>query len=149
MSSKKKANDYIYVGVQFLLFIIYLIPCANFDFAPVSGVKILGGILIALGIFVGLAAIVQLGKGLSPFPTPTTDGVLIQTGVFRYSRHPIYTAILGVFWGYGMCVGSGYKLLVTIALLILFFFKSSYEEVRLSDMFEGYARYKKRTRRFF
>lgn len=98
---------------------------------------------------IGILALLQLNKNLSPFPTPIVGGELIQTGLYKYIRHPIYRSILLSLWGCGLYTGSSYKLIITTILLFLFLSKSRYEEEKLSQVFTAYANYMKRTGRFF
>ncbi|PTX59766.1 protein-S-isoprenylcysteine O-methyltransferase Ste14 [Kordia periserrulae] len=146
---KKTKSDYVYVGVQVLLFALYMIPVSALSFSNHIILSVLGMLLLVLGIVMGFISMLQLNTNLTPFPTPVSGSKLIEVGFYKYIRHPIYTSILMVLFGYGMHEASGYKLLVTLALLLLFFFKSTYEEQKLSIRFPKYVDYKKRTGRFF
>lgn len=146
---KKTSKDYMYVGIQFILFAVYIIPITIITFVTGTVFNIIGIILLALGVLVGLLSIIQLNKNLSPFPTPITGGKLIETGLYKYIRHPIYTGILSTLLGYGLYSGSGYKILITMTLLVLFLYKSKYEEKKLSLVFSEYPEYMKKTGRFF
>jgi protein-S-isoprenylcysteine O-methyltransferase Ste14 len=145
---KKTSSDYIYVGIQFILFVVYMIPITEITFATGSVLDLIGITLLTLGISIGLLSVIQLNKNLSPFPTPITGGELIETGLYKYIRHPIYTGILSTLLGYGLYSGSGYKIFITITLLVLFFYKSKYEEKKLSSVFSEYPEYMKKTGRF-
>ncbi|WP_281778137.1 methyltransferase family protein [Croceibacter atlanticus] len=145
---KKTNSDYLYVGIQFMLFAVYIIQVTVITFASGTILNLIGIILITLGILMGLLSVIQLNKNLSPFPTPITGGKLIETGLYKYIRHPIYTSILSTLLGYGLYSGSGYKILITITLLVLFFYKSKYEEKKLSSVFSEYPEYVKKTGRF-
>jgi protein-S-isoprenylcysteine O-methyltransferase Ste14 len=101
-----------------------------------------GGIIITL-------ALLQLNKNLSPFPTPKDSASLLQNGLYKYMRHPIYTGIILLFSGYSVYQNSVYKLLISVFLVILFYLKSNYEEQRLEQKFPNYQRYKDKTGRFF
>lgn len=107
-----------------------------------------GLIILALGIVLGLLALLQLNTKLSPFPTPVTNGKLITTGAYHIARHPIYTAIILGGFGFALYRTSWYKVLIALGLLILFYFKSKYEEQLLSEKYLEYSDYKKKTRRF-
>lgn len=146
---KKTSKDYMYVGIQFILFAVYIIPVTIITFVSGTVFNIIGIILLTLGALTGLLSIIQLNKNLSPFPTPITGGKLIETGLYKYIRHTIYTGILSTLLGYGLYSGSGYKILITMTLLVLFFYKSKYEEKKLSLVFSEYPEYMKKTGRFF
>jgi protein-S-isoprenylcysteine O-methyltransferase Ste14 len=103
---------------------------------------VFGGIIIIL-------ALLQLNKNLSPFPTPKDSASLLQNGLYKYMRHPIYTGIILLFLGYSVYQNSFYKLGISLLLVILFYFKSNYEELRLEQTFPDYKNYKTKTGRFF
>ena len=145
---KKTSKDYMYVGIQIILFAVYITPVTILTFVSGTVLNIIGIILFALGVLMGLLSVIQLNKNLSPFPTPINGGELIETGLYKYMRHPIYTSILSGLLGYGLYLGSGYKILITICLLVLFYYKSKYEEKKLSSVFSDYAEYVKKTGRF-
>jgi protein-S-isoprenylcysteine O-methyltransferase Ste14 len=96
-----------------------------------------------------ILALLQLNRNLSPFPTPKQNGQLVTNGLYHWMRHPIYTGILLVSYGYAIYSSSWLRLIVACVLLILFYLKSSYEEKLLSKKFSDYTAYQKRTARFF
>ena len=104
-------------------------------------IAVFGGIIITL-------ALLQLNKNLSPFPTPKESSSLLQSGLYKFIRHPIYTGIILLFSGYSVYQNSVYKLLVSVVLVILFYLKSIYEEERLEQTFPNYKNYKTKTGRF-
>ncbi len=108
------------------------------------------GLLIAVfGGMIIILALLQLNKNLSPFPTPKEAATLLQNGLYKYMRHPIYTGIMLFLVGYGVYQNSLYKLLISLLLVILFYLKSNYEEQRLEQKFPDYKLYKNKTGRFF
>lgn len=145
---KKTSKDYIYVGIQFILFAVYVVPLEVLKITTGTVGILLGSTLVILGILMGLLSVIQLNKNLSPFPTPIHGGELIETGLYKYIRHPIYTSILSTLLGYGLYSASVYKILVTLILLVLFFYKSKYEERKLSSVFYKYPEYMNKTGRF-
>jgi protein-S-isoprenylcysteine O-methyltransferase Ste14 len=142
-------KDILFVSIQILLFVCYFIPLFTFTFqinrflkyAAVSS-GIIGLVIIAL-------AILQLNKNLTPFPTPKENGTLIQNGLYKFVRHPIYSGIILTAIGFGLYGGSIWKIIIGFALWVLFYYKSIYEEKMLSKHFVGYKEYQKTTDRFF
>ena len=100
------------------------------------------------GIAITLAALWKLNRNLTPFPTPKPGSQLVQTGLYRWVRHPIYTGIILLIFGFAAGVGSVHKLIIAVFLLILFYLKSTYEEKQLLRQYPNYADYGKRTGRF-
>lgn len=142
-------KDYLFVSIQLLLFLAYLfdVILMVMDLPPL--VAKIGLAASIIGVLVSILALLQLNRHLSPFPTPKADGQLIQTGLYKYIRHPIYTGILLMVFGYALYGESLYRLIVAAALLILFYLKSSYEEERLMQVYPEYETYRKSTGRFF
>jgi len=147
--SRIKRLDIIYVSIQFILLAIFFVPIIPTSFQLFSFVKYIGAIISLLGFVVILVAILQLNKNLTPFPTPKERGELINTGLYKFVRHPIYSGIFLGSFGISLYTGSYWQLGIAIALLILFYFKSKYEESMLIEKFKDYGAYKKGTHRFF
>ncbi|WP_417266182.1 methyltransferase family protein [Brumimicrobium sp.] len=74
---------------------------------------------------------------------------LIENGVYKFIRHPIYTGLILSFFGFAIISDSGYRILITAVLFLLFYFKTIYEEKRLIEKFPSYLEYKSRSGRFF
>jgi protein-S-isoprenylcysteine O-methyltransferase Ste14 len=142
-------RDYTYVLLQFVLFGLYLFEPKGWELQLPSALQYVGLGLSGLGAVVVVLAMLQLNRSLSPFPTPKVEGELIESGLYRYVRHPIYSGIILLTVGYALFVGSGYKLLVALALWVLFHLKSSYEEQRLQERYADYSAYQERTGRFW
>ncbi len=147
MSRNKK--DYIFVGIQLILFLVYFISCEYLNFTLTLELYYIGAILVLLGIFILIGALIQLQKNLSPFPTPKQDSFLVKNGFYKYVRHPIYTGVLLLCMGIAIHTHSGYRIIISLLLVILFYYKSNYEEFRLTEKFRDYPAYKARTGRFF
>ncbi|MCM4160685.1 isoprenylcysteine carboxylmethyltransferase family protein [Antarcticibacterium flavum] len=147
MAAGKK--DIIFVGIQFLLFAAYLFEVPHWSLNLPSNVDLVHLGLAIAGIVIILVAMLQLNKNLSPFPTPKKNSALVTTGLFQYFRHPIYTGIMITAIFFGLYLNSGYKLMIAVLLIILFYFKSNYEEQGLEDKFPGYKGYKASTGRFW
>ncbi|TXD84625.1 isoprenylcysteine carboxylmethyltransferase family protein [Subsaximicrobium wynnwilliamsii] len=134
--------------VQLLIFVVYFLPIQLITIELPEWLSHLGLFILWIGLLFGIVALLQLNNKLSPFPSPVAAGKLITNGAFRISRHPIYTALIFSGFGYAVYQSSVYKILIAVLLLILFYFKSRYEEGLLSKKFSEYQNYKKRTRRF-
>ena len=89
-----KIKDFVYVGIQFILFACYLfeVKKLRFDLPDIFDFIMLPFMLTGIAIIV--VSILQLNKNLSPFPTPKENSELITTGLFSKIRHPIYSGIL-------------------------------------------------------
>jgi protein-S-isoprenylcysteine O-methyltransferase Ste14 len=149
MATNIKTKDFLFVIIQFLLLTIFFIPIYNLSFQFIHFLKYPGAVISFVGFLIILMAILQLNKNLTPFPTPKTSGILIKTGLYKYMRHPIYTGIFLATLGLGLFNNNLQQISIAVILLILFYFKSSYEEKMLIDKYEEYKKYKENTNRFF
>lgn len=147
--TKPSSKDLFFITIQLLLFVAYLLPFTIDLFFINLFVKYLFLGLSVLGFLVIILSIIQLKKKLTPFPTPKQNGSLINSGFYKYIRHPIYTGIIICTIGFGVYNQNIYRVSIGIVLWILFYFKSIYEEKMLSDKFNQYSDYKKNTKRFF
>ena len=106
------------------------------------------GVLFLAGALVGIAGALSLRGSRTIFPEPPEGAVLIQTGIYRHLRHPLYLSVilLAVAWG---CWRHSFWCLLASAVLAGFLAaKSRGEERRLCRRFPGYPAYQRRTARF-
>lgn len=103
---------------------------------------------IVLGMLCIVIALYQLRHQLSPFPSPRKNSSLIDFGIFRYSRHPIYFGILLLFLSLSILFQEVYKLVLTAVLYLFFCWKSTFEENLLTARFPKYKNYRKKTQGF-
>lgn len=145
---KISVTDIVYVLVQIILFVLFLFEIKSFQFFIPKYIESLSIALLLLSIIFLITAFLQLNKNLSPFPTPVKNSQLVTKGVFAISRHPIYTAIIGVTFSVSLILGSGYKLALAAVFILFFYFKTRYEEKKLMERFPEYKDYNKKTGRF-
>ena len=141
-------RDMFFVVLQFILFVAYAFEINSMRVLFPELLFWIGVGMLFFGGLISVVAVLQLNIHLSPFPSPLPGSKLIQTGVFKYVRHPIYSGIVLAFFGFALIADSGYKLLIALFLLILFYFKSQYEELRLMELFPEYENYKLKSGRF-
>lgn len=102
---------------------------------------------LVLAATFALGGILHLGRNLTTVPRPIDDGHLVQEGLYRVVRHPIYA---GVIWG---CLG--FTLLanslpgVALAGVVFAYFdqKSRREERWLAERYPAYPAYRQRVRK--
>ena len=110
--------------------------------------------VIGVGLLVGGAAqaamgVVHLGGSLTPLPHPRSDAELVESGVYRVVRHPIYGGLIMGAAGWALVSASLATLALAGLLWVFFRLKSAREEAWLLERFPSYAGYRSRTRRFF
>lgn len=112
-------------------------------------IAIIGVLMAILGFVIMAIALFELKTNLTVFPTPKTNSELITFGMYKFSRHPIYSGILLFVYGYAIFSFSLYKLLISSLLFVLLYFKTNYEESQLERKFPDYSNYKMKVGRFF
>jgi protein-S-isoprenylcysteine O-methyltransferase Ste14 len=105
------------------------------------------GTMVALaGIALVVAAALELGPTLTPFPEPRANAELRTTGAYGLVRHPIYGGGILFFVGLSLVLSAA-ALVPTALLAALWWAKAQDEERRLAERFPDYAEYAKRTPR--
>ena len=122
----------------------------NYRLVPnVSAVWAAGLGLTALGVGIGIWARLSLGSNWSGMVTLKDDHELVQKGLYRWIRHPIYTGILLGMMGTAMIKGHFGGWLGVGVVLTAFYFKARREERFLREEFgAGFEEHSRRTGMF-
>lgn len=140
-------HAWLYVFLQTVL--LALLVFFNRHTGPqVHRLILLGAFLELLGILGVFICAASLRRSLTAVPIPKEDGQLTTSGLYRYVRHPMYTSVLLLSVGIAMGSGSVIKYFLVVALFVLFYFKSVYEEKYLTLKYPEYAQYSAKIRRF-
>lgn len=120
-------------------------PTPNFLYALV----LLGAILFALGIVLRWWAIIQLGRFFTVDVAIAQDHHVVDSGPYRFVRHPSYSGALVAFIGFGLTMQSWPALLVLLVpIACAFAYRINVEERALADALgESYRAYCRRTKR--
>ena len=113
-------------------------------------VRILGGSMIGCAVVVLLYCVYKFRiakTGIKPWTTTTS---IIQDGIYRFSRNPIYLSFVMIGVGIGFAAASGWILLMQVPLVLaLRMFVVEKEENYLTKKFgTQYLQYKKKVRRW-
>ena len=131
----------------------YLFFPGRFSFAyilPYSGwLRWFGGLLTATGIALLGFSHHHLGRSFHSLVVSKEDQVLVQTGPYRWIRHPMYTAYLMNYLGGGLLAGNLVLTLVPVAMYaILVAIRVGQEEDVMGETFgQAYSEYADRTGR--
>jgi protein-S-isoprenylcysteine O-methyltransferase Ste14 len=127
-----------------------LIP---FDILPISetpaALRMTGAVLFTLGLATAIAGRAQLGKSWADIETPSSVAkpALVNHGLYRYIRHPIYTGDILLLVGLELSLNSWFVLLILLMIPVIL--KQAIREERLLIVnLAGYDDYCRRTKRF-
>jgi len=139
--------------VKILVLAFLLVQTLFLDILPISGVAaqlhIVGGVLYLLGLGLAIAGRMQLGRNwldLENFAVRPTQ-TIVDRGIYRYVRHPIYTGDLLLVTGLQLVLHS-WLVLAVVPLALFIVRQVLAEETLLSRAFPSYARYCAETKRF-
>ena len=139
---------YGWVVVQIALFVLYGLALAWGASASWGVWRWLGVPLVAVGAWVGLAALRMHGRKLTPLPEPNPALGLQRTGVYAVIRHPMYTGLLLSAFGLAIVAQKPLAIAAAGALTVFFNLKAREEERRLQRCYPDYADYQRATGRF-
>ena len=110
---------------------------------------VLGVCVFAMGLVLRLYSIIYLGRFFTINVAIATDHRLIDSGPYRFVRHPSYTGALMLFFGLGLGIGNWLSIVVIIVpVFAAFWWRMGIEEAALlKALGEPYRCYMKRTKR--
>ena len=142
----KTAYELLLVFLQFFIIGLHFF---QWKFLPekqliqVSPIFYFIGILIIFFAFIiMLVALKDLGSNLSPFPRPISSSNLVTSGIYRFTRHPMYYSLIFFSLGVFIIKLSIYYLCLSISLALIIKFKIVLEEQYLISKFKNYLLYK-------
>jgi protein-S-isoprenylcysteine O-methyltransferase Ste14 len=101
------------------------------------------------GIFIFIVGTILLAIASFNFKTTSPDKI-INKGIYRFSRHPMYLATALICLGTAFTVASGLFIILTILIFITFYFEAKVEERFCLVLYkEEYQRYMNKVPRWF
>jgi len=142
----KAAYEIILVFLQFFIISLHFF---KWEFIPEKQIiqvspfsYLVGYLIIIIAFIILLVAIKDLGRNLSPFPRTINNSNLVTTGIYRFTRHPMYYSLIFISIGVFIIKLSIYYLFLTISLALINKFKITLEEKYLINKFKNYLLYK-------
>jgi len=141
----KGAKLLILFGLVAQAFLPDILPIA----ADAGPLRFAGAVLFTLGLAVALAARIRLGEQWSDIEDAELrrDPRLVNSGVYRFLRHPIYSGDLALLIGFELAVNS-WLVLGALALIPVVAQRALGEEQVLAQSLPGYADYRRRVKGF-
>ena len=142
----KAAYEIILVFLQFFIICLHFV---QWKFIPKKQIiqvspfsYFVGFLIIIIALIILLVAIKDLGRNLSPFPRPIKNSDLVTTGIYRFTRHPMYYSLIFISVGVFITKLSIYYLFLSISLGLIIKLKIALEEQYLNNKFKNYLLYK-------
>ena len=146
----KAAYEIILVFLQFFIISLHFF---KWNFIPQKQIiqvntlsYLVGSLIIIIAFIILLIAIKDLGRNLSPLPRPINNSNLVTTGIYRFTRHPMYYSLLFISFGVFITKLSIYYLFLFISLGLIIKFKIALEEQYLNNKFKNYFLYKNKVK---
>lgn len=129
-----------------LLIVLVLLPDQT---PPNQVVYLIGRGLAIFSLFALVVAAFFLRPSLTALPEPRAGAPLITSGIYRYLRHPMYSALILFGLGAAIYKWSIYAGLVAIGLFVVLSVKYRYEDSLLRDKWPQAAEYQKKVGALF
>ena len=135
------------VALQFALIAAVAVPAARPFLTGMAGAR--AWLLMVSGLALGTWALTCNRPGnFNIRPTPREGGQLVQSGPYRWIRHPMYSAVLLVAAACAWVDASAWAWVAMAALVAVLTVKAGLEERWMAAKHPGYADYCGRSKRF-
>ena len=151
LTGEHKMGDAGQVILFLLFFIVWIVDCFIYDFSAkyFLDISLLFRLPIAIIVF-GLSGYLAKASLKIVFDEVRDKPEVINKGVFRFVRHPMYLAAILLYLSFLIFKLSLAALLVWIVTILFYHFIASYEEKLLLEQFgEDYKSYKKSVSMWF
>lgn len=124
---------------------------------PFSPGQLISWILLIYSIFPVVAGIMELKKAKRSFTDRNSEELfdfertseLVQTGIYKYIRHPLYSSLLFLTWGIWLKNTNMTLLFIALASSIFLFFTAKMDEKECKAYFgQAYRNYMKKSKMF-
>ena len=146
---EKQKEQSLVIKLSGLMFIVgFILPGLGYRFGwytlP-SSVSLVGSALFLLG-YLFFAEVLRENTYLSRTIEVQENQTVVDTGLYRIVRHPMYAATLLLFLSMPLILGSVYSLVVFLAYPIIIAFRIQKEEKLLEKELDVYIAYKQKVK---
>lgn len=154
---QKERKSIVETGTMTFFFVVYyfilLSKVGSIEMASQTikqFMMILGTVMIIAGCAANIKGRFNLGKNWANQIKIYKEHTLVQTGMYRIVRHPLYASIIFMFYG-GCLVYRDILAFAAVSVVFVpfMYYRAKQEETLLMQRFPEYEKYKKRTGMFF
>jgi len=147
---QKQKKSIVETGTMTLFFFVfYLILVSRLGVISVSQsflkelLMVLGTIIIVTGCIINIKGRFNLGKNWANQINIYQEHTLVQTGMYRIVRHPLYSSTILMFYGACLAYRNAVSLIAVTAVFVPFmYYRARQEEILLEQKFPQYHEYK-------
>ncbi len=115
-----------------------------------GGLIIMGTLLIVLGAIMNIKGRLNLGKNWANQIKIYAEHTLVQAGMYKVVRHPLYASIIYMLYGACLVYRNLYAFVaVSIVFIPFMYYRAKQEENLLEQRFLAYSQYRQMTGMFF
>jgi protein-S-isoprenylcysteine O-methyltransferase Ste14 len=142
---RKSKRSVVAQNILLVIFaIVALFAPKNLLFASNAG-RMIGNVIATIGVLLILFAVISLRRVIQVAPEPKEGGQLIQSGAYKYLRHPIYSGIIFCVIGLFLRAPTIWIAIASLVVIVFLLFKARFEEKLLLIAYPDYEKYRKRT----
>lgn len=152
----REKKSIVETGTMTLFFVVYYViikmrvGTIHLDWKLHLIFIVIGLILIVVGSFVNIRGRFSLGRNWANQIKIYNDHTLVQSGVYKIVRHPLYASLIWMFFG-GSLVYMNYLAFALNSFIFIpfMYYRAKQEEIALSSRFKEYYNYKDKVGMFF
>ena len=133
---------YIYEYINYKHFRLFILPFPLY-------LKIIGILILFISLYLYTDSIIIMRKNWTIGLELRKKHHIIHDHAFKYIRHPIYAAWLGIIISLIFIFSSFLYLPSLIIVFLWYFYRAKLEESFLSTHLKGYKRYMQKTKKMF
>lgn len=151
MSAKSKGWVYVFMQLVMITAVILLSMNDLFRIIPYHyAYKLAGSVMVIMGFVmmaIQLLTFTKFGQIMTPNPVPPEGYKLVQSGFYKYIRHPTYFAALFTLLGVVVYYHSVTGFVVWLFGVSFILWKIKFEERNLLEKFPEYVEYQSKTKK--
>lgn len=154
---QKEKKSIVETGTMTLFFLMFYLILASragtitvLSVPAIKVLAVLGTAIIAAGCIVNITGRFSLGRNWANQIKIYQEQTLVQTGMYKLVRHPLYSSIIAMFYGACLVYRNIYCFLaVTVVFVPFMYYRARQEEIMLTQRFSEYTEYKNKTGMLF